>query len=209
LGNNHQVNKTNQECFLTGTNPTNSLIHQIGVYDPLTSELETIYISDYAYKTICLSDDDEVATLWSAWKQAYSAGYTDASFLRQLEIDSENYNMKLYLIVEGQKLSLLLEAPLDVIAGGYSFVCKTVRPLNKKSLIESAIRLLPKLEVKDSTWIDDRYALYDGKAITGLPWTNGLFNMASIKYGSPPDLFSVIAQNQTLAGFELIRRLAL
>ena len=199
-----------QKCFLTEMTSDQMLLHRLRIYDPIQQSVDNCYISDYAFNLFCEGSDEVVADMWIAWKQAYSSGYTDSGFIRQLEKDCDD-NTELFCLIEGEEVFLAIEARILSFDSSFgTLICKTTKPIQKKSLAKSALSMLRKEEhQKGINWQDDRYAIRLNNKIQNSAATIGLMNSSILQYGNPPDLFLNLAANQTAAGFELLRRICL
>ena len=207
-----------RECFLSGIDSTQCLIHAIRLYDPLENSVDEVFISDFAFKVICNSDDQEVARFWKAYKQALSKGYTDAGFVAELKKEMSIQRMGLALIVfpcTSYTCFLSWTPPLAKMFGDLRVWCLARVPLPAK-VVKSAQNQLPVIIGNhDWPWMNKRWLIANPPVqqkpvvMAQPPHNEIVMKFAMTEWGNPPDLFERITNSDTVAGYELIRQLVI
>lgn len=187
------------------------LVHALKVYNPLDNSVDEVFISNYAYEVICQGDDQEVARLWAALKEAESSGYTDEGFLSHLRVESERLGYQLFKADLGD-ITLVSVRTAPVIANRL-IVWRVEKPIVKKKLrlISEKSKMVPWLDVSQLCWVDDAAILAQtmiGRDAVGYDESRRLVSYARsvLKLTNP---FTQIIQASTLPGYELMRRLLL
>lgn len=208
-----------RECFLSGLDSTQTVIHQVRVYDPLTSSVDDVFVSDMCYQTVCCNSDEELARMWMAWKQATSAGYTDTGFIASLnnEVSSKNMGLAIVTFLCGKGSYLLCHTkPFGRMSGKLCLWCTSRMPLPLKIAITAEKQLPSILVNSDWPWINDRWLIatppcqFRQTSYAAPPYHLALYRQCIAQYGDPPDLFSFISAGEdNMAGYELIRRMLL
>jgi len=216
-----------EECFLSGLDSKQTLLHAVRAYDPVTSSIDEFYVSDWALREVCrprshtgndLTDQhfEIAASMFRAYRQAESAGYSDTSFVSGLKTETRKHKWTLFVVTgvpdSGSHFCIMTE-PLGESSGDLRLWCRTMTPLPHRVLAaaESLVRFVP---CKPSwAWLHQRWMIASSPdprgniARAAPPHDQALLIKSTQEYGDPPDLFSYMANAMTLAGYELIRRM--
>ena len=198
-----------ESCFLTGLDSTQVLVHALRVHDPLTREDDEVFISDMAYKMVCQEDDQEVARMWSAFKQAISSGYSDSGFLSVLSMSFDTQGYDLYKGEIDCELYLLGVSRSTIMADtSYRLMWRISKPLlmkKKLKMISENAKSIDWIDCRFKPWFDNATVISD-KGNLSYDVIKNLIGFAKMQPGSQ-NPFDVVIQSESLAGGELMRRL--
>lgn len=203
------------ECFLSGLDHTQALLHHLVIHDTVTNDIDTAYVSDECWRIICKEDDEVAASFWVAYKQAISAGYSDVGFVSDLRREMKDMGIDLFAGVDSRGYGSFFVAvtpPISQGAGQLRLWCRSRVAIPPRIMhsVEKNLRVVP-FSV-DWEWIDERWLIATLPSATHKveraqqPWNEALYKLAQQNWGTPPDIFAYIANAETLVGYEIIRR---
>lgn len=151
-----------QKCFLSGVTSDMALIHHIVVVDPLANSTDDVYISDSCYKSMCASDDDEVAKCWSMVKASESAGYSDMSKVHVLieTLRKEGFELAFAEDLESKKLYFVATRSPELKQFNVGVTIRSMYPIHESLL--NRVRSVPYAQgIQFSQWVGGRWMVFD------------------------------------------------
>lgn len=199
-----------ESCFLTGVDSTKTIVHALKVFNLVDGNIDEVFISDFAFKTVCQSSDEEAAKLWAAHKESLSAGYTDEAFIYMMKSELSKLDYELCRADVDDGLALIALYNFEVMPGfDYSLMWRT-KPLVKKRqlMVAEKSRSIRHLDLLRASWFNENMTVYKAGQPTSYEECGRVANFAtSIAQLTNP--IDQVLQSGTIVGYELLRRLLL